>query len=73
MNGLEIDRYNNKYNEEPVFYCKHCLSLKVKSVTGMQELDYCDDCGATYIGKTDIDTWRQMYRDKFGFDYLDKF
>lgn len=64
---------NNEFNNEPVFYCKHCLSLKIKSVPGMEELDYCDECGATDIGKTDIDTWRQMYRGKFGFDYLDKF
>ena len=61
------------YNNEPVFYCKHCLSLKVKSVPGMEELDYCDDCGATAIAQTDIETWRQLYRQKFGFDYLDKF
>lgn len=61
------------FNNEPVFYCKHCLSLKIKSVPGMGELDYCDECGATDIGQTDIETWRQMYRDKFGFDYLDKF
>ena len=39
----------------------------------MIELDYCDDCGATDISKTDIETWRQLYKDRFGFDYLDKF
>lgn len=61
------------YNNEPVFYCKHCLSLRIKSVPNMDELNYCDECGATDIGQTDIETWRQMYRDKFGFDYLDKF
>ena len=31
---------NNEFNNEPVFYCKHCLSLKIKSVPGMEELDY---------------------------------
>ena len=61
------------FNNEPVCYCKHCLSLKVKSVPGMKELDYCDECGTTDIGQTDIETWRQLYREKFGFDYLDKF
>jgi hypothetical protein len=64
---------NNEFNNEPVFYCKHCLSLKIKSVPGIEELDYCDECGVTDIGKTDINTWRQMYIDKFGFDYLDNF
>lgn len=61
------------FNKEPVFYCKHCLSLRIKIVPEMGGLDYCDDCGATDINQTDIETWRQMYKDKFGFDYLDKF
>ena len=64
---------NNEFNNEPVFFCKHCLSLKIKSVPGMEGLDYCDKCGATDIDKTDIYTWGQMYRKRFGFDYLDKF
>ena len=62
-----------EFNDEPVFYCKNCLSLKIKTVPGMIELDYCDDCGSTDISKTNIETWRQLYKDRFGFDYLDKF
>ena len=62
-----------EFNDEPVFYCKNCLSLKIKTVPGMIELDYCDDCGSTDISKTDIETWRQLYKDRNGFDYLDKF
>ena len=62
-----------EFNDEPVFYCKNCLSLKIKTVPGMIELDYCDDCGSTDISKTDIETWRQLYKDRFGFDYLDKY
>lgn len=62
-----------EFNDEPVFYCKNCLSLKIKTVPSMIELDYCDDCGSTDISKTDIETWRQLYKDRFGFDYLDKF
>lgn len=61
------------YNEEPVFYCRHCLSLRVKSVPGMKDLDYCDDCGATAIAQTNIKDWEQMYREKHGFNYLDKY
>ena len=62
-----------EYNKEPVFYCKHCLSLKIKMVPNMEELDYCEECGATDIAQTDIETWKKMYRDRFGFDYLDKY
>lgn len=61
------------FNNEPVFYCKHCLSLRIMTVPEMEELDYCDDCGTTNIGQTDIETWRQMYKNKYGFDYLDRF
>lgn len=63
----------NNFNNEPVFYCKNCLSLKVKIVPGMEDLDYCDECGATSIAQTNIETWEKMYEDKFGFKYLDKF
>lgn len=61
------------FNSEPVFYCNRCLSLKVKTVPGMKELDYCDDCGATDISQTNIETWEQKYRNKYGFNYLDKY
>lgn len=54
------------YNEEPVFYCTHCLSLKIK---GLEGYDYCDDCGGTDIETTDIFTWRQMYKDRYGKDF----
>ena len=31
MSNLNIDKENphNDYNNEPVFYCKHCLSLNI--------------------------------------------
>lgn len=61
------------YNEEPVFYCTHCLSLRIMGVPGMEDLNYCDDCGITEVAQTDIITWKQMYKDKYGFDYLEKF
>ena len=59
-----------EYNKEPVFYCTHCLSLKIKTIPGLEGLDFCDDCGATNIQETDINTWRNMYKEKYGFDYL---
>lgn len=54
------------YNEEPVFYCTHCLSLKILA---LDDYDYCDDCGGTDIATTDIYTWRQMYKDRYGKDF----
>jgi len=62
-----------EYNNEPVFYCKNCLSLKVLSIEGVKDTDFCDTCSSTDIGSCSIEEWRQMYRDKYGFDYLDKY
>jgi hypothetical protein len=64
---------SKEYNDEPVFYCKSCLSLKIKTVaSGALGLDYCDDCGSTDVETTDIESWRQLYRERYGFDYLTK-
>lgn len=57
------------YNKEPVFYCKHCLSLRVMRV-GKTDESYCDDCGNTTIGTTNIHTWETMWKDRYGFDHL---
>lgn len=67
-----MDRLNNTvnqvdYNEEPIFYCKHCLSLTIKAI---ENVDYCDECGGTDIEKTDIYTWEKEYKEKYGVKYL---
>jgi hypothetical protein len=69
---LDISRElsNNEYNKEPVFYCKHCLSLKIRSVSGM---DYCDSCSATDIEQCNIEDWENMYKHKYGHKFLDNF
>lgn len=33
-------------------------------------LDYCDDCGSTEIGVTDIHEWEKMYEQKYGKNFL---
>ena len=58
------------YNEEPVFYCKHCLSLKVRNVPGMENSNYCDECGKTDIGQCSIYEWKQMYIERYGHEYV---
>lgn len=61
-----------QYNDVPVFYCKECLSLNVRSVlaSGILELDYCDDCGGTIMEETHIEKWKELYKERYGFDYL---
>lgn len=61
-----------QYNNEPVFYCKNCLSLKIKTITAVSGLDYCDECGSTDIEQTHIEEWRRLYRQRYGFDFLTK-
>lgn len=58
---------DSEYNDEPVYYCPHCLSLKIKILDSF--VDYCDDCGCTEIETTDIFTWREMYKKRFGKDF----
>lgn len=58
------------YNSEPVAYCRNCLSLRVMPVD--EELEYCDECSGTNIDYTDIFTWEEMYKEKYGFYYIEK-
>lgn len=57
---------NSDYDEEPVYYCKRCLSLAIKSVG---KFDYCDKCGGTDVDVTDIHTWQEMYKEKYGKEF----
>lgn len=67
--GVKIDK--SEYNNEPVFYCKHCLSLKIRDA-GLPDLLYCDDCGSSNILSTSIVEWEKLYENKHGFKFLDK-
>jgi predicted RNA-binding Zn-ribbon protein involved in translation (DUF1610 family) len=72
MNKFKITHYSGiskeSYNNEPVFYCKSCLSLLVSAEEGTGS--YCKDCGCASIGRTNIDLWTESYRRKYGKDYL---
>ena len=74
MNNLSTQgETHNSYDDEPVFYCRHCLSLKIRHVLNMEDSEYCDDCGSTDIEKCSIEDWEKLYRDKFGHNYLDNY
>ena len=62
-----------EYNQIPVFYCRKCLSLKIRDVEHIDNSEYCDDCGYTDIGETTIDKWEAMYMARYGHKYLDKY
>lgn len=52
---------NSPYNDDNVFYCKHCMSLKIRSA---EEQDYCDICGSTDIEQTSIFEWEEIYKNR---------
>lgn len=60
------------YNSEPVYYCKHCLSLKIFDVEGIPDSEYCDECGSTDIEQTSIEDWENLYVQKYGHSFIKK-
>lgn len=70
MHNLPTD--NTNYNDEPVFYCRNCLSLRIRAVPGLDNAEFCDECNSTDIAQCSIEEWKTMYKDKYGFDYLEK-
>lgn len=60
----------NPYDNEPVYYCKRCLSLKIKPVPFVTGQDYCGECGTTDVACAGIDEWRELYRKRYGHDYV---
>lgn len=65
--ALQSNPNKEAYNNVPVAYCKHCLSLKVRGLDGMS---YCDDCGSTDIDECHISEWEKMYEQKHGKSFL---
>ena len=58
-----------EYDQEPVYYCPRCLSLKIKA--DIADYCYCDNCGSTRIEQTSIFEWERIYKDRYGFKFLE--
>lgn len=58
------------YDAIPVFYCKQCLSLRIKELSSDSNVNFCDECNSTNIDTTDIFTWEEMYEQRYGNKYL---
>lgn len=65
----------NKYNEDHVWYCKSCLSLKIINL-GEDEIVPCycgeSDCGSTDIGTMDIMEWEKIYKKTYHKRFISK-
>ena len=55
------------FNNEPVYYCAHCLSLKIKEVNGME---FCDNCSSTDIMTSSISECEELYEFKYGHKFI---
>ena len=73
MEKLSTKKQDNPYDNEPVFYCKSCLSLKIKTVPMMAGFDYCDKCGSTNIEEASIWEWENKYIEKYGHSQLENY
>lgn len=67
----QYTQHQNQYNNEPVYYCTRCLSLKIMSVPGMDNSDYCEDCGGADIASCTIEEWEKKYEEKYGHKFIE--
>lgn len=73
MNKLNTEEEKQNYNDVPVFYCAHCLSLNIRYVKGIDDSEYCDSCGSSNIEQSLIQDWETKYKDKFGHYFLEEY
>ena len=71
MSNLNTENQPDDYNGVPVLYCKHCLSLNIRSIPKIENSDYCDKCGSTDIEECSIEEWETLYKSRYGHKYLE--
>lgn len=70
---MSNSKEKNEYNEEPVLYCKNCLSIRIRNIEKIENSDYCDDCGSTDIAECSIEEWENLYKSRYGHKYLENY
>jgi hypothetical protein len=40
---------------------------------GIEDSDYCDECGSTEIEQASIEDWQEMYKNKYGHYFLESY
>lgn len=53
------------YNDEPVHYCKYCLSLDNPIILEGTEIEYCKYCGSTDFEESSIEDWEKQFEEKY--------
>ena len=59
---------NAEYNDDPVHYCKRCLSLNIRVDDNGEE--FCENCTSTNIARTNVFKWEKMYKQMYGINFL---
>lgn len=66
-----------QYNEEPVLFCKHCLSLNIQDVLNNTSdeikilgTEYCSNCSSASIGIATLEHWKELYKEKYHRNYI---
>ena len=69
--------HKEEYNNEPVFYCGVCLSLKIKEYDNEEVHKIMKDsncygamCTSTDISSALIVDWEKMFQNKYGYKYI---
>lgn len=57
--------------DDPVFFCQHCLDLKIMSATNTHP-SYCGICGNLDIITTSFQFWEDLYLEEYGRKYLEQ-
>ena len=73
LKQLDMITKKQDSNNEPVIYCKTCLSIRIKTVEfpeTKQEVDYCLACSNTDLGSAHISEWEDMYEERYGEKFL---
>lgn len=61
---------HDEYDLEPVSYCPKCYSLKIGYIPGVEDSDYCMDCGCVDIARGNIYEWEKLYERRYGHKYV---
>lgn len=61
---------HNEYDLEPVSYCPRCYSLKIGYIPGVDDSDYCMDCGCIDVARGSIFEWEKLYEKRYGHKFV---
>ena len=62
-----------EYDDDPVTYCKRCLSLNIQQIPMFPDKYCCCECGTLELKEAkNIEEWKALYKEKYGHDFVQK-